>query len=491
MSYDFNPDDIELQNYHLIGGQKVVGGGAEIAFHRPSDGRRVASFLAADAAIVDQAASNANTAFETSGWAQSAPSDRAAVLKAWADLIDRDRVRLAQIEAVSSTRPVADMINRDLVRAAGAIRYFAEWADKVEGQYLPGRAGTTVLVRPEPYGVIGSIAPFNFPAINAIWKSAPALAVGNAVVLKPSELTPYSAIAIAELALEAGLPAGLFNVVLGAGETGSLLVRHPHVRKITFTGSSVTGGRVMSDAALSGTKPVTLELGGKTPQLVLRDVDDLDMVAMNLAAGLTANSGQVCTAGTRIILPRELENDILDRVIALANEKVAAPTWDSACTLPPIISEKQAARIDAMLAETVSDGAEIVIGGSRVAARNEGAYYQPTILRNVPNSSVGYTGEFFGPVVAVYPYDDEAEAIAMANHPSYALAASVYTNDLRKANSLSQTLNAGTVWINTHGRQPDFSTPQGGFGGSGFGKEMGRAGLEGFLRFKTIWNNHG
>jgi aldehyde dehydrogenase (NAD+) len=491
MSHDFNPDDIELQNYHLIGGQRVSDGGDEIAFHRPSDGRRVASFRSADAGIVEWAVSNANAAFETSGWAQSAPADRAAILRAWADLIDRDRVRLARIEAVSSTRPVADMINRDLVRAAGAIRYFAEWADKVEGQYLPGRAGTTVLVRPEPYGVIASIAPFNFPAINAIWKSAPALAVGNAVVLKPSELTPYSAIAIAELALEAGLPAGLFNVVLGAGETGSLLVRHPLVRKITFTGSSATGARVMSDAALSGTKPVTLELGGKTPQLVLRDVDDLDMVAGNLAAGLTANSGQVCTAGTRLILPRELERDILDRVIAIANAKVAAPTWEEACTLPPIISEKQAARIDAMLAETLAAGAEIVIGGSRVAGRNEGAFYQPTILRNVPDTSVGYTGEFFGPIVAVYPYDDEADAIAMANHPNYALAASVYTNDLRKANALSQTLNAGTVWINTHGRQPDFSTPQGGFGGSGFGKEMGRAGLEGFLRFKTIWNNHG
>ncbi|KAA0969361.1 aldehyde dehydrogenase [Aureimonas fodinaquatilis] len=491
MSYGFNPDDIELPNYHFIGGQKVVGGGAEIAFHRPSDGRQVATFLSADAATVDRAASDAQKAFESSGWAQAAPSERAAVLKVWADLIDRDRIRLAQLEATSTTRPVLDMINRDLVRGAGAVRYFAEWADKVEGQYLAGRAGTTTLVRPEPYGVVGSIAPFNFPAINAIWKSAPALAVGNAVVLKPSELTPYSAVAIAELALEAGLPAGLFNVVLGAGETGSLLVRHPYVRKITFTGSSATGGRVMSDAALSGPKPVTLELGGKTPQLVLRDVDDLDMVAGHVAAGLTANAGQICTAGTRLIVPQEFEAPLLDRVIALAAEKVAAATWDEACTLPPIISERQAARIDAMLAETVSDGAEIVIGGSRVASRNEGAFYQPTILRNVPDSSVGFTGEFFGPVMSVYSYDDEAKGIAMANHPTYALAASVYTNDLRKANSLSQTLNAGTVWINTHGRQPDFSTPQGGFTGSGFGKEMGRAGLESFLRFKTIWQNHG
>lgn len=490
MSYDFNPDDIHLPGYHLIGGEKSTDGDERIAFTRPSDGRHVASFAAADATIVDRAACAAQKAFQSSGWAQAAPTERAGVLQAWADLIDRDRTRLARIEAATTTRPVGDMINRDLVRAAGALRFFAEWADKIEGRYLAGKAGTTVLVRPEPYGVVGSIAPFNFPAINAIWKSAPALAVGNAVVLKPSELTPYSAVALAELAIEAGLPAGLFNVVLGSGGTGSLLVRHPHISKITFTGSSATGARVMSDAALSGTKPVTLELGGKTPQLVLRDVDDLDGIANHIAGGFTANAGQICTAGTRLIVPRELEAPMLDCVIDLAAQKVAAPTWDSACTLPPIITERQCARIEQMLAETENDGAEVVVGGSRVAERNEGAYFQPTILRNVPDTSVGYTGEFFGPVLAVYPYDDEAQGIAMADHATYALAASVYTNDARKAANLSQTLNAGTVWINTHGRQPDFSSPQGGFAGSGFGKEMGRAGLESFLRFKTVWHQH-
>lgn len=491
MSDDFNPDHIELPGYHLIGGEKSTDGDEQIAFTRPSDGRPVASYSAANATVVDRAARAAQKAFENSGWAQAAPSERAEILQIWANLIDRDRIRLARLEATTTTRPVKDMVDRDLVRAAGALRFFAEWADKIEGRYLAGKAGTTVLVRPEPYGVVGSIAPFNFPAINAIWKSGPALAVGNAIVLKPSELTPYSAVALAELAIEAGLPDGLFNVVLGAGETGSLLVRHPHVRKITFTGSSATGARVMSDAALSGTKPVTLELGGKTPQLVLRDVDDLDDIANHVVGGFTANGGQVCTAGTRLIVPRELEAPLLDRVLDLSAQKVAAPTWDSTCTLPPIITEGQCARIEQMLAETVKDGAEIIVGGSRVAERNEGAYFQPTVLRNVPDTSVGYTGEFFGPVLAVYPYDDEAQGIAMADHTTYALAASVYTNDARKAANLSQTLNAGTVWINTHGRQPDFSAPQGGFDGSGFGKEMGRTGVESFLRFKTVWHRHG
>lgn len=491
MSLDFDPNSLSLSAEHLLGGRRIQGAGEGIVVLRPSDGAQSGVIRAADEALVDEAFRNADAAFRTSGWAQAAPSERARVLHKWADLLDERRLDIGRLEAATTTRPIEDVVNRDLVRAAGAIRYFAEWADKVEGAIHASAVDTTVLVRPEPYGVIASIAPFNFPAINAIWKSAPALAVGNAVVLKPSEMTPYSALLIAELAIEAGLPAGLFNVVQGGGATGSLLVRHPLVGKITFTGSSATGARVMADAAATGTKPLTLELGGKTPQLVLRDVRDLDSVAANVANGFLANAGQVCTAGTRLIVPEELHDELLDKVIGIAAARRAGPTWQSGNTLPPIISEKQAARIDAMLAQTLTDGAEVVIGGGRVAEQNAGAYYQPTILRNVPDHSVGYRDEFFGPVLAVYTYADEEEGIALARHPAYALTASVYTRDLSRGLSLPARLNAGTVWVNAHGRQPDFSTPQGGFGGSGFGKEMGRAGLESFLRFKTVWLNHG
>ena len=207
MSLDFDPNTITFSAAHLIDGKRVEdGGGDQIAVARPSDGAPSAPIHAADEALVDRAVSSAATAFRMTGWPEASPLERAAVLKRWADLLDRDRIRIAQIEAASTTRPIEDMVNRDLVRAAGAIRYFAEWADKVEGQIRSGQAGTTSMSRLEPYGVVASIAPFNFPAINAVWKSAPALAVGNAVVLKPSELTPYSALAIAELALEAGLP---------------------------------------------------------------------------------------------------------------------------------------------------------------------------------------------------------------------------------------------------------------------------------------------
>lgn len=491
MSFDFDPNTVALCADHLVGGRRVTGEGAEIVVRRPSDGVETTPIRRADEALVDEAVRSAAHAFRQSGWAEGSPLDRAAVLNRWADLLDRDRERIARIEAASTTRPVEDVINRDLVRAAGAIRYFAAWADKVEGQLFAGRAGTTALARPEPYGVIASIAPFNFPAINAVWKSAPALAVGNAVVLKPSELTPFSALAIAELALEAGLPPGLFNVVQGDGVTGSALVRHPGVGKITFTGSSATGAKVMVDAALTGTKPLTLELGGKSPQLVLADVRDLDAVALNVANGFLANAGQVCTAGTRLIAPRALQDALVDKVMRIARERRAGPTWEAGNTLPPIISERQAERIDRMLADTKADGAEVLLGGGRVASRNAGAYYEPTILSGVPDHSVGFRDEFFGPVLSVYPYDDEEEGIAMTNHPSYALAASLYTDDARKALSVPARIEAGTVWVNAHGRQPDYATPQGGFKGSGFGKEMGRSGLESFLRSKTVWLNHG
>ncbi|WP_445679253.1 aldehyde dehydrogenase family protein [Radicibacter daui] len=490
MSYDFNPDSVELFAAHLIGGERVHAGETLKVF-RPSDGLEALPIPVADAATVSRAVESADHAFRTSGWADANPLDRAAVLLRWADLIDANRERIARAEAIASSRPIADLMERDMVRATGAVRYFAQWADKVEGQLFAGKAGLSSYAKPEPYGVVGAITPFNFPVIHGIWKSAAPLAVGNAVVLKPSELTPYSSLLVAELAIEAGLPKGLFNIVLGAGATGAELVRHPLVRKVTFTGSSATGARIMAAAAENGTKPVTLELGGKTPQLVLRDVRNLDRVAGNIAAGFLANSGQVCTAGTRLIVPRELLEPLLEKVTVIANGRKAGPTWIAGNTLPPIISEKQAARIDAMLAETRRDGAEVLLGGGRVPEMNGGAYYQPTILSGVPDSSVGYTGEFFGPIMSVYGYDDEEEGIALANHPTYALAASLYTDNLQRAMSLVDRLEAGTVWVNAHGRQPDYATPQGGFNGSGFGKEMGRSGLETFLRSKTVVLNYG
>ncbi|MQT15010.1 aldehyde dehydrogenase family protein [Segnochrobactrum spirostomi] len=488
----FDPNTLSPRADHFIKGRRREGGEGAVPVHRPSDGVEIGRLHDAGETIVDEAVGAARDAFRTSGWASAHPLDRAAVLHRWAALVEARTEEIARLESATSTRPIADTLGRDVGRAAGAIRFFAESVDKIEGSVIATAAAANCMVVPEPYGVVASITAWNFPLINAVWKSAPALAAGNAVVLKPSELTPYTAIRIAELAVEAGLPAGLFNVVQGLGATtGSALVRHPDVRKISFTGSTGTGARIMADAAATGTKPLTLELGGKSPQLVLKDVRDLSPVALNVANGFLANAGQVCTAGSRLIVHRSMADELVSRVQALAAARTAGPTWQVETTLSPLVSERQAERIERMIAATVADGASIVSGGTRVSGRNAGAYFEPTILANVAETSVGFREEFFGPVLSVYTYEDEDEAIAMANHPLYALAASLYTDDARKALAIPKRLEAGTVWVNAHGRQPGYAHPQGGFNHSGFGREMGRAGLEGFLRHKTVWLSHG
>ena len=492
-SLSFDPNSISLNCNHFINGKQVSGGEEKIAVIRPSDGLRISTINAANDQLVDEAVQIADQAFRNSGWAELPPLKRTEILMRWADLLEENNQELAQLEAATTTRPIFDVTNRDLVRATGALRYFANWADKIEGQLLPTSANNTSINVPEPYGVIGSIAPFNFPIINAIWKSAPALAVGNSVVLKPSELTPFSAVRIAELASEAGLPEGLFNVIQGGGKSGSSLVKHPLVRKITFTGSSVTGSKVMSEAALHGTKPVILELGGKSPQLVLSDIKGdqaIDQVIQEVTNGFLANSGQVCTAGTRLIIPKNMRDKYLQRLTDKIKSRIPGPTWQMENNLPPIISEKQALRIDKMLEKTITEGAQIIYGGKRLKLKYTGAYYEPTIIENVQKSSVGFMEEFFGPILIIDTYINEEQGIKMANHPFYALSASIYTNDAKKALSIPSTLEAGTVWVNTHGRQPDYSTPQGGLNGSGFGKEMGRLGLESYCRHKTIWFKH-
>jgi aldehyde dehydrogenase (NAD+) len=492
MSDSFDPNALELRADHFIAGRRVARGGLETPVLRPSDHVEIGVIRDAGEDIVDEAVRAADASLRASSWASAHPLDRAAVLRRWADLLEERRAALARLESATSTRPIAETLARDVIRAAGAIRYFAEFADKIEGQVIATGPNDTCMVVAEPYGIVASITAWNFPLINAVWKSAAPLAAGNAVVLKPSELTPFSATLLAELAVEAGLPAGLFNVVQGLGATtGSALVRHPLVRKVTFTGSSATGAKIMVDAAATGTKPVTLELGGKSPQLVLEDVRDLAPVAQAIANGFLANSGQVCTAGSRVIVARRQAEELVDRVAAIAEARRPGPTWQTETTLGPIVTERQAQRIERMLAETIAAGAEAILGGRRFGERNAGAYFEPTILRNVAETSVGFRDEFFGPVIALYPYDDEEEGIAMANHPLYALGASVYTDDARKALSVPRRIEAGTVWINTHGRQPGYGHPQGGFNHSGFGREMGRAGLESFVRHKTLWHSHG
>jgi len=321
----------------------------------------------------------------------------------------------------------------------------------------------------------------------ASWKVAPALAAGNAVVLKPSEMTPFSVLRVAELAIQAGMPAGIFNVVQGDGPgAGAALCRHPRIAKVTFTGSTRSGAAIMAACAESGTKPVTLELGGKSPQVVFADVPDIERTARTVARAITLNAGQVCVAGSRLIVQRAVADRFIDRLVAIFAEHKAGNTWDPAATLGPLISKRELERIDGIVERTIAAGAHLVAGGGRIDCGNDGAYYRPTILADVDPAMEAVKGEIFGPVLTVQVFDDEEQALALADHPDYGLAAGVHTADIGRALRLARGIEAGTVWINRYGRTADYVIPTGGYKRSGIGKDLGRQAYEANLRHKSV-----
>lgn len=482
---DFNPDDVEIPNGHFIDGALVGGGAERLTVRRPSDNQAYADLSVADADLVDRAVTSAQRAFDATDWARGAPRDRARVLRRWADLIEADGQELGRLEALGSTRPIADFLAVDLPYAADCVRFFAEFADKLGGEVAATRSEQLGMVISEPYGVVAAISPWNFPVTQAVTKISPALAAGNAVVLKPSEMTPFSALRLARLALEAGMPAGIFNVLQGDGAvTGDALCRHPGIGKISFTGSTRTGAAIMATSAFNGLKPVTLELGGKSPQLVFADAD-LDKVARSVAGSIFGNAGQVCVAGSRLIVQRSVADALIERVAALSRSLRPGPTWSGRTSFAPIVSIGQLDRIDGIVRRTVAAGGEAVIGGRRLADIQDGAFYEPTILAGVSSDMEAVREEIFGPVLTCQTFEDEAEGLSLAAHPLYGLAAGVHTADISRALRAVRALKAGTVWVNRYGRTADYIIPTGGYGGSGIGKDLGRQAVEASLRHKS------
>ncbi len=483
----FDPDRVAVRSAHFIGGQYVAGGTDALDVRRPSDGRVYAGVPLADADLVDRAVQDAWRAWKTSDWARRAPRERARVLRRWADLIEADAQVLARLEAVGSTRPFRDAAGWDVPFTADGIRFFAEWADKIGGDVAPTRTDHLGMTIAEPYGVIAAIAPWNLPLVMASWKVAPALAAGNAVVLKPSEMTPFSVLRLAELAIEAGMPAGIFNIVQGDGQgAGAALCRHPRIAKVTFTGSTRSGAAIMAACAESGTKPVTLELGGKSPQVVFADAPDLERTVRTVARAITLNAGQVCVAGSRLIVQRAVAERVVERLAAVFAELRAGATWDPEATLGPIIARREMERIDGIVQRTIAAGARLVAGGAPIDCGNDGAYYRPTILAGADPAMDAVKSEIFGPVITVQAFDDEEEALALADHPDYGLAAGVHTADIGRALRLARGIEAGTVWINRYGRTADYVIPTGGYKRSGIGKDLGRQAYEANLRHKSV-----
>ncbi len=482
----FDPTTIRPKGYHFIHGVAVTGG-ESITVYRPSDNVAYSEIPDAGADIVDQAVQSAQRAIKESGWATRAPRDRARVLRRWADLVDSQAIELGKLEAISSTRPVQDAIGWDVPTTAECIRFYSEFADKHGGDIAATQADQLGMVIAEPIGVVGAIAPWNFPLVMATWKIAPALAAGNAVVLKPSEMTPFSVLRLAELAVEAGLPAGLFNVVTGLGHTtGDAIVRHPGIGKVTFTGSTKTGAHIMAACAHTGPKPVTLELGGKSPQIVFGDVEDIDKVAATISRAILNNAGQVCVAGSRLLVQDTVAEALLEKLVACSKTVNAGPTWSASTTYSPIISQGQAKGIDERVQKSIRDGACAHIGGNFIGDPESGAYFQPTLLTNVDNSMAAVQEEIFGPVMTVQTFATEEEAYALANDSVYGLAAGVYTSNINRGLRAIRQIQAGTVWMNRYGRSADFIIPTGGYKQSGIGKDLGRQAYEANLKFKSV-----
>jgi aldehyde dehydrogenase (NAD+) len=409
------------------------------------------------------------------------------VLRRWADLIDADVATLAPLEAVGSTRPVRDAAAWDVPFTAEGIRFFAEYADKLGGEVAATRSDHLGLTVTEPYGVVGAITPWNFPLVMSSWKVGAALAAGNAVVLKPSELTPYSVLRMAELAVEAGVPPGIFNIVQGDGiTTGDALSRHPLIAKMTFTGSTATGAAIMAACALQGPKPVTLELGGKSPQLVFDDAPDIDRLAGMIAGAITGNAGQVCVAGSRLIVQRGIADALVERIAARFELLRPGATWDAEATLSPIISARQAGRIRVSVDRARDAGAAVRFGGGLFEGGPGGAFFRPTLIEHVDAANPAVQEEFFGPVLTVQTFADEEEGLALAAHEHYGLASGVHTADIGRALRAMRGISAGTVWINRYGRSADFVIPTGGYHQSGIGKDLGRQAVEANLRFKSV-----
>lgn len=478
----FNPSSLDLVAAHFIDGQHVAGE-ARLPVHAPSDGRLLAHIPVADAGIVDRAVKAARAALASSNWAGLPPRERTQALHRWADLIDGD-ADLAQLEAICSSRPVSHVKAGDIPITAEQIRFFGEFADKEGGDLVPTGTGSMGFISSEPYGVIGAIAPWNFPISMAGWKLGPALAAGNAVVFKPSEMTPFTAIRLAELSVQAGIPAGLINVVLGDGAvTGQAITAHPGIDKVSFTGSTRAGAAIMENIARTGIKPMTLELGGKSPMVVFPDAD-LDLAVDCIARGILPNAGQACISGSRLIVAREIAAELTERLVARFAAESPAATWNETAGFCPVISEPQLARIHGIVTAAAGQGARIITGGQRFD--REGSFYRPTLIADVTAESPAVTDEIFGPVATLQTFATEDEAMALASHPTYGLCAGLFTRDLSRAMRLTRRLEAGTVWVNRYGRSRDHILPTGGWKASGLGKDLGREAYVASRRTKSV-----
>jgi len=488
-------DEIDGLRHLQIGAQKLlIGGewrdaadGGALEVVSPIDGQKLTTLASATPADVDASVASARTVFERGDWSRMAPAGRMKVMHKIADLIQQHAIELAVLGVRDNGTEIGMALKAEPGSAAGTFRFYAETIDKVYGEIAPTAENVLALVHREPVGVVGAIVPWNFPLMIGAWKLAPALAAGNSVVLKPSEAASLSLLRLAELCLEAGLPAGVLNVVTGSGAVaGKAMGLHQDIDIITFTGSGSTGRRLMDYASRSNMKRLYLELGGKSPNVIFADVADIDHAAKVSAAGIFRNSGEVCVAGSRILVERSIHDAFVERLKAHAEKLVVGDPLDPANNIGAITTKQQLEGDLAFVERAKAEGGTLICGGQQLHGETGGYYMQPTIFTGVRADMDLFQNEVFGPVVAVAAFDTEEEAVALANGTQFGLAAAVWTSNLSRAHRMVRNIKSGVVHVNTYGGAGN-NVPLAGMRQSGNGADKSLHALEKYENLKTAW----
>ena len=455
----------------------------------PATGEVITQIASAGAQEVDRAVQAARKAFDDRGgsWQKMTASERGRILWRLADLVERNIEEIAELETLDNGKPIFESRYVDLPMVIDVLRYYAGWASKIHGETINSRVDAFTYTLREPVGVVAAIVAWNFPLLLTSWKLGPALATGNTVVLKPAEQTSLTALRVGQLLQEAGLPPGVVNIVTGGPETGRVLVQHAGVDKVAFTGSTMVGKEIMRSAA-DTLKRVTLELGGKSPNIVFAD-GDLEAAVKGATTGIFYGKGEVCAAGSRLFVEKKIHDEFIGKLVERARKLKPGDPLDPKTRLGAIVSEQQMNTVLGYIESGKKEGAKLVAGGNRVSVDGgRGFFVEPTVFDAVDNNMKIAQEEIFGPVLATIPFDDLDQVAELANQNVCGLAAAVWTNDVKKAHGLAKRLKAGTVWINAYNLY-DAALPFGGFKQSGFGRELGMNALEHYTELKSVWLN--